>query len=386
MRTSGPDVGDAQIRSLGRQLAEALPQEHAAHRVGRVGGTTFAVVLESATESRTLAIARHLQERLEAASAPGQPPLDVSIGYVLDSRAGQRSGASDLIASARRAADEARATRRRVGPSTQPSREFGRGVRLAGELVEAIHAGRLYLGYQPIVRLSDDHILGVEGLIRWDHKEHGLLRPQDFLDFIAARWSGLAVKLTEFALESALQLAEDCRDWALPVSVNVTSWDLGDSGFPQRVRNGLERHGIPPSRLSIEILETDALHPEASRTIASIRDLGVRLAIDDVGVGLSNLDRIIEIPDAALKIDRFLVTSLPTSAAILQNILDIARRSSPSRRVVAEGINDDRRRREVVALGYEVGQGFCWGEPDMVRAADVLTHLRTDWKRDPSDV
>jgi EAL domain-containing protein (putative c-di-GMP-specific phosphodiesterase class I) len=236
-------------------------------------------------------------------------------------------------------------------------------------LLEAIEAGELALHYQGIYDLRPRRLVGFEALIRWRHPEHGLLWPGSFLP--SDMGGGLGWALTNFVLEEAVR---ECAGWQrrgqrLGVSVNISPGPLSDELLPDRVGAVLDRYGLPPHLLTVEITEHRcAVDPagiaEALRRLAAC---GVRLSLDDFGTGESTLSRLREVRFDEIKIDRSFITAVasdPTDRHIVEFVTLLGHQLGCS--VVAEGIEDTDALAVLEDLGVDRGQGFLLHRPTEV--------------------
>jgi EAL domain-containing protein (putative c-di-GMP-specific phosphodiesterase class I) len=251
-----------------------------------------------------------------------------------------------------------------------------RRLALLGELRRGIEQGQLVLHYQPKVDAHPGQVLGVEALVRWQHPQHGLVPPDEFIPL--AERTGLIAPLTHYVLDAALC---QCRVWRqagheLSVAVNVSARRLLDLEFPDEVASLLARWHVPARLLVVEITEsaimTDPQH--ALQVLSRLYDMGVQVAIDDFGTGYSSMAYLKNLPVHELKIDRSFVAQMTSSnrdAIIVRSTVDLGR--NLSLRVVAEGVEDQGTWRELDALGCDVVQGYYISRP--VPADDLLSWL-----------
>ena len=221
--------------------------------------------------------------------------------------------------------------------------------------------------FQPIVRLSDGVVVGHEALMRWNHPRRGVLRPADFI--AVAQDSGIIESLDWRIFKRAFTAAARTGGDTY-LSINVSPRHLLREDFATRLLDLLERTGLDPSRLLIEVTE-DTLLDNAERVRAGLRTLlerGVGVALDDFGTGYSSLSYLHTFPLRMLKIDRTFLAALDrqdNSAAIITAMLALAR--ALGMKVVAEGIESPKQRAALVALGCEFGQGHLFGHPEAAR-------------------
>ena len=226
------------------------------------------------------------------------------------------------------------------------------GVALENDLRCALRNGEFWLAYQPIVDLETGRPRAAEALLRWKYP------PLDFIPL--AEETGLIVPIGAWVMETACRTA---LDWPVPVTVNVSSVQLRNAEFVQTVARALGE--LPPERLVIEITES-VLMTDVKRTAAMLRELkalGVRIAIDDFGTGHSSLQYLHELPLDKLKIPKPFIDELDTGGAgvLARAIIDLGR--SLGLDVIAEGIETERQRERLRALGCTVGQGFLFARP-----------------------
>jgi diguanylate cyclase (GGDEF)-like protein len=230
----------------------------------------------------------------------------------------------------------------------------------------AIDGGQLRAVYQPIVQLDTGRLTGVEALVRWLHPERGWLAPVDFIPL--AEESGLIDEIDRWMLREACgQAAGWVRDGVLDkVTVNVSSRELLDVGYVDRVRDILTATGLRARHLVLEITETalDADTSDVVQPLRELRSMGVRIAIDDFGTGFSSLSRLDRLPVDVLKIDRSFVSAIqdqfgdaPLVAAV------VALGHALGLTLVAEGIEDVHQRERLAELGCDEGQGYLFGRP-----------------------
>jgi diguanylate cyclase (GGDEF)-like protein len=236
-------------------------------------------------------------------------------------------------------------------------------------LRRAIDQGQLVVHYQPVIKISTGRVTGVEALVRWKHPARGLLPPSEFIN--VAEETGLIVALGAFVLtEACLQVAR----WnsrhpdrpPLTVSVNLSAHQLRSRGLREVVAGALERSGLQPRLLCLEITET-ALVEDADAIRAALdalKDLGVMLAVDDFGTGYSSLIYLRRFPVGVLKIDRSFVVGLGTSiedTAIVSGLVGLARALGLV--AVAEGVETAEQAGVLADLGCALAQGYHWSKP-----------------------
>ncbi len=306
--------------------------------------------------------------------------IDLSISFGVEIGSG-RSNANRL-ASALVAADEAAHDGLKWKYHEPESLENASWkLSMLSQLDEAIDRGEVWVAYQPKLELATKRIIGAEALARWTHPEKGPIAASEFV--AAAEQSNRIGKLTDFVLEQAVGAAAQInrRGIEFEIAVNLSARLLTDKGLTLRLSALLARHRLPPERLTLELTETAALSGgEGLDMMARLRDLGVNIAIDDYGTGLSTLDYLKKIPANEIKIDQSFVKGVVDNRSdrlMVQSTIGLAH--SLDRKVVAEGVEH----REILdvlgEMNCDIAQGFAIGRP---MSLDSLSkRLTADRKR-----
>ncbi len=381
--TLGHNVGDVLLQQVGERLRLPLPE---CSLLARIGGDEFVVLLEGTDEElAALKVARALRDAFEDPF-----PLD---GLTIPVQASIGIGLAPYHASTRsemlRCADVAmyRAKARGtmiesyVAESDVHSRDY---LALVSDLRRAVGGEELILHYQPKQSLKDGEFVGVEALVRWQHPQHGLLPPADFIP-IAER-EGIMRDLTIDVLDRALAQQRRWRESGhiIPVAVNISAASLLDSRLPDDVQRLVTRHEATPADLELEITE-DTLMQDPNRAlavIARISELGVGFSLDDFGTGYSCLTQLKRLPVKSLKIDRSFIMNMTNSAQdanIVRSAIQLGHSLNLS--VVAEGIESSEHLAQLEDFGCDVAQGFHLGRP--VPPEDIPRWLQTLRERTP---
>ncbi|WP_119069023.1 EAL domain-containing protein [Rubrobacter indicoceani] len=270
------------------------------------------------------------------------------------------------------------------------SREMGErsvyGLKLERDLRQAIEDGEIGVYYQPEVFLQDGQIYSLEALARWKHPQYGQISPAEFIPL--AEETGLILALGDHVLsEACRRMSEWCR--RLPhlspctVSVNVSTLQLCQTGFVEKVARTLRKNGLSPERLQLEITESAAVADfEASvRVFNELRELGVRIALDDFGTGYSSLSYLRRFSLDALKLDRSFIFEVSTdrsTAQVVSSIVNIAHALKLC--VVGEGIETTEQLEALDLLNCDIGQGYLFSRP--IPADETFTLLKGWTKRE----
>lgn len=367
----GHDRGDELLEQVAERLRGALRDDDI---VARLGGDEFAILLP---DVRSVANAEHLARRVRGLFVPpfmlGELPLHVDTSVGVACLPDHATDPSSLM----RTADVAMyaAKHHRTGVSVYSADEDDSSparLVLLGDLHRALTPGpdgerELRMHYQPKIELATGRTVGLEALMRWVHPTRGVLPPTTFIPL--AEQSGLIHDVTRYALtECVTQLAAWRADGrATPVAVNLSAHDVTTPAVVELIEALLEEHAVPPDLLEVEITET-ALVADPSRVVPVLERLGalgVRVAIDDFGIGNTSISQLRDLPVDELKIDRLFVSDLGAdgregSEVVVQAMVDLAH--SFDLRVVAEGVEDEATAVILRRLGVDQAQGFLYSQ------------------------
>jgi diguanylate cyclase (GGDEF)-like protein len=369
----GPEVSDALLAAVAERLRVDLDYD----LLARVGEDEFGLLLLTSRPAEIGAVAERVGRSLDQPFTVGSVRLSVgmSAGAALFGEHG-----SDFATLLRRAG-VALSIAKQEGQSSfqvyEPGHEASDVSRLTltAELREALDAGQLLVHYQPQVDLATHTARGVEALLRWDHRERGLLTAGAFI--AQAERTGLSREIRGLVLETSLR---QWQEWSalgidLELAVNLSTVDVLDVSLPDEIDELLGRYGIPPWNLILELTERTVIADDrrAGQILDLISRIGVRIAIDDFGTGHSALASLRRLPVHQIKLDRNFVERVPGHAAdeaIVHSTVRIAHAMGAT--VVAEGIETQDQLERVTALGCDIGQGYLIGRP---APADELTAL-----------
>ena len=382
----GHAAGDRLLSELAGRLRSALrSREHWTDSAARLGGDEFVLLLRAGTlEEARLAVERVLRVVSQPyVIDPAQDPVQVtsSMGatvYPID-----RSDADTLLRHADHAMYGAKQSGRNGYLFFDPEhrRRTEERALAIGRIQEALDQQEFVLNYQPKVDMRTGRVHGFEALLRWEHPQHGMVAPLQFLPLIEN--TGLSSRIGDWVISQALDHLSSWRRDGLDfsVSVNVSARHLQEPDFALRLSELLARHTEAlASYLEIEMLET-AAHADIEATSALLlrcRALGVRFALDDFGTGYSTLTYLKRLPVDVLKIDRSFVHHMLDDSqdrAIVEGVIGLA--GTFGCVVVAEGVESPAQARTLLELGCTIGQGTGIAAP--MPSAQVAAWVR-DYK------
>jgi diguanylate cyclase (GGDEF)-like protein len=380
----GHPVGDKILRVVSTRLQQQLRTEDTA---ARLGGDEFSIVINGArTREDVLLVARRILGTLRAPIDLGglQTSVEASIGVVFDVDCTDPTP-EILLRNADMAMYSAKGKGKGRVSTYDESMHVGvfERLELKADLVKAVDLDQLLLHYQPIVDLTTGHIKGFEALMRWAHPERGMISPGSFIPL--AEETGLIVPMGRWLMHTAFEkLASWQREFPsgepLTMSINLSPRQLEDPDVVSDIANSLNRYGLDPRTVTIELTESDVVDGGSIRhdRITDICALGVNVVADDFGSGYASYAALSHLPFNGVKIDMSLIEGLigdgaERAKAQVRAILAMA--SSTNLSVVAEGIESGEQVAALNALGCPLGQGYYFSRPLPPPAAEEL--LRT---------
>jgi diguanylate cyclase (GGDEF)-like protein/PAS domain S-box-containing protein len=370
--TLGHPVGDALLKAVADRLRDCV---RGIDSVARLGGDEFAIVQTSIERpSDVVALATRIGEALRTPFLLDghDVVIDVSVGIAVAPL--DASEADELLKHADMALYAAKGAGRGTYRFFEPEMNERMQLRheLERDLRQALTAGEFELYYQPIVNLRDDVISGCEALLRWNHPTRGLVLPAEFIPVAEEIW--LINPLGDWVIRTACATAATWPEH-VRISINLSPSQLkGDTLLPV-VIDALEESGMPPSRLDFEITESILMKDTFAtlHTLHQLHELGVRIAMDDFGMGQSSLSYLLSFPFDKIKIDRSFIRGVPNGGnalAIVRAVASLA--NSLEMATVAEGVETERQLEMVRTLGCTEMQGFVFSPP---RPASEIARL-----------
>ncbi|WP_108124800.1 EAL domain-containing protein [Saccharospirillum mangrovi] len=378
-RSAAQRIESLPLHQYGAQVLN--PGEPHPRRIAQVEGRNFLMILDNGPDGHPLA---ELAKAADAAlnDAIALPGLDIAVQCRLGSSRLPEDGRTlgTLIRKAQVAVDQAINQNRlfmEYRADTDPYQP--ERLRLAYRLKQAIARNELELHYQPQRRLTDNHVYGVEALVRWPQADGAWIPPGEFIP-IAER-TGLMPALTDWVIQAACRASAQlsAAGWPMCVSINLCAGDLTRPNLPARLINTLAEHRLAPGSLAVEITESmliDDWAPTVSN-LEQLRQAGVRVSLDDFGTGYSSLSYLHALPIDCLKVDQQFVQQLQSSASaevLVRSIVQLGKALGLD--LVAEGVENEVTVQHLQRLGCGAIQGYWLAKPMPLEALqNWLTEL-----------
>ncbi len=364
--TLGHEVGDALLQEVAGRLLKCVRREDT---VGRPGGDEFTILLyDVSTPADASIVAENILKELRQpiAISGHQLVVTTSIGIVtipddgIDPNVLMRN--ADLAMY--KAKDRGRNTYQFY--SEEMNTNTAKRLHTEYELRRALDHQEFELYYQPKVRLSDQRVVGVESLIRWQHPERGLLSPVEFIE--VAEEMGAIVDIGNWVIEEACRagcILAEANGAPITIAINISPRQFHDPNLVQTIRRCLRETKLGAESVELEITETMFMHnvEAASETINRLAEIGVRIAIDDFGTGYSSLNYLKKFPIDTVKVDRCFVMDIPESSkdmAITAAVIAMAHGLNMS--VVAEGVETTEQLDFLIQHKCEYAQGYLFSK------------------------
>jgi diguanylate cyclase (GGDEF)-like protein/PAS domain S-box-containing protein len=378
--TLGHSAGDELLVKVADRLRRCIRQDDT---VARVGGDEFLLLLNGISrESDAAGMARKILNILAEPFLVQKRELFVEASIGIGMYPADGPDAETLVTNVDTAMYRAKETGRNSFQffTRKMQEQSQERAALESGLRRALPRGEFVLHYQPIYRLRDRSIVGIEALVRWRHPEKGILSPREFIPL--AEDVGLIARVGEWVLRRA---CEQLRAWqergapVLRISVNVSPRQFQQRDFAANVRRIVKETGVDPGFLDLEITESIAMHDVAhtGRVLAELAELGIQISMDDFGTGHSSLNYLKHFPIRRLKIDQSFVAGMTThdkDHAIVATVIAIARNLELA--VTAEGVETEEQASLLAALACEDVQGYLFARPEPAEEIEKRLGLR----------
>jgi diguanylate cyclase (GGDEF)-like protein/PAS domain S-box-containing protein len=374
--TLGHAVGDELLTEIAESLEKSVRE---IDTVARLGGDEFAILLEdSAQPEDSIAVANRILQKIQRVFKLQNKDVTVgiSIGIALSNEA--EENVDELL----RNADVAMYIAKERGKGqyamfeTELHNILLAQIELEADLRKAVENNDFILLYQPIVSLETNEIRGIEALIRWQHPTRGIISPLDFIPL--AETTGLIIPIGKWVLENACQqlakLSENDGDFS--VTVNVSGKQLQDPKFVDEAIEIIEKSGVNPHHIVLEITETQMIHNTqvTHARLCKLKAFGIRLALDDFGTGYSSLNCLHQFPIDVLKIDKSFIDGISDgteTSAVAKTIIALS--DALKLTTIAEGIENQEQIETLKSFGCQYGQGYFYAKPlSELKLAEIL--------------
>lgn len=390
--TYGHLAGDAALATIGKVIRQIIPDEaHAA----RFGGEEFAITFPNRDDDEIRHIAEAVRKAVEDTNieiATHPEPIKVTMSIGLAHYPFNAKDLMELTYKADLAVYQAKKSgRNRVVSYSELSKEeiqalhmkpkvskFKNNSELELQFRQGLVEGQFDLHYQPKVDMRDGLIKGVEALVRWQHPKRGMISPAEFIPL--AEENGLILPLGKWILEEACRQVKVWNTFSrrynpITISINVSAIQFQREDVTEIVGNVLAETGVKPEWVEIEITEGILMENNTNTilTLKKLKELGVKLAMDDFGIGYSSLSYLKNFPIDTLKIDRSFVVDLDkdeTNQALVEAIVGLSKKLGFY--TIAEGVETEKEREQLLQLGCYGGQGYLFGKPVPALSIDSL--------------
>lgn len=359
-------AGDDVLREVAKRLLRSAGRDA---MVTQIGSEEFTLLFYAMSPTQVEAQTAKIVADLSLPYSAGDRTFPVSVNAGIVNSDGNVTDAMELV----QQADLAMLQARKAGHNTWETysdsliTETKEWLELREGLHAAISNNGMELHYQPIVKGQTGHVIGVEGLLRWQHPTRGYISPARFISL--AEETGQITAITDWTLKTACRHRTAMSKLgipAFPVIINISPLYFLMPDFLERVQNVLNESGLPPEFLELEITENVFLGGEAPviEKLTALREMGIKTSIDDFGTGYSSLSCLKTLPIDKIKIDRSFVTDVVTdsdNASIVQGIISMAHHLSL--KVVAEGVETSAQFSFLMRHQCNFFQGYLFGRP-----------------------
>lgn len=362
----GHEAGDQLLKTVARRLQKTLRHEDS---ICRLGGDEFVVLLQDVTRfEAVVAVAEKLIKKINKPIRLGTNKVHVGMSFGIALYPTDGDDAKTLLRNADSALYDAKAKGR--GCSQLYRKELTEYVhnrlRLDSDLRKAISNHEFELYYQPIINLQTNQIASAEALLRWHHPTRGMVPPNEFIPY--AQENGLIIPIGDWVIKQACADAAKWHSAGFPitVSINVSVRQFEQNNLFDLFSAALAEHKIPAEKLVVEITEQMFLENTENnlKQISELKHIGIRISLDDFGVGYSSLSYIVRFAPQYLKIDRSFVSRIGEAKEhdeMVNAIISLGK--IIPMKIVGEGIEEESQRNFLSSRGCDMGQGYLFSRP-----------------------
>lgn len=378
----GHDIGDIVLKEIATRIKACLRESDF---ISRLGGNEFIVILNKNTNTDiSKEIADNILKRIQLPIIIGDREIStsVSIGIAEAKNITDSRNCYEYIERLLKKADTAMYHAKASGGNSyafsQPNQiiKMDRHYQIELNLINAIQNEEFFVVYQPLINLKNNHIVGVEALLRWHNKELGFVSPAEFIPILEN--TGQIIQVGKWVLRTVCNQMKFWQEKGLfleKMSVNVSPIQIKEKTFVQDVKKIVNETQLDASYLEIEITEGTILEIEnVSQTLHELQDLGIKVSIDDFGTGYSSLSYLKQLPIDTLKIDKSFIDDLDMDGEIIVNTI-ISMGKNLRFRVIAEGIETDYQYNYLKEQECHEGQGYFFSKP--ISANEVIKVIQS---------
>lgn len=363
----GHQIGDLLLIQVAQRVQNAIRQSDI---LARMGGDEFTIITESYGDKATLEkICENIIQQFETDFEVEEHSIHISISIGVAIYPKDSSDSEDLLKMADLAMFQAK---KQVNKSYDffhkgLLEQFQSSYNMETGLKKALKNNEFELYYQPQVDANSKQLSGLEALIRWNHPEEGMIRPDQFIPLLES--TGLIIKVGAWVLEEAVRQLKEW-EFACPncarIAVNVSALQLVDENFVQMVESTLAKHELPATHLAIEITESILIgnKQKVLRQLTELKELGIQVHMDDFGTGYSSMAMLTELPFDVIKIDQSFVKNIMNDQrerTMVKAIVDTVH--AFGRTVLVEGVELEEQREILAELGCNEIQGYLFDKP-----------------------
>ena len=378
--TYGHIVGDKLLTEVASRLSDSLKESDT---IARLGGDEFVIIIpELMSEEQAIPVAERVLEALSKPFTIEGHELTVSACIGISCCPKDGSDFDTLANNADACMYKAResGSNNFILYSDEINQKRNHKLNLENSLKDALGNNELELYYQPIFDLKHNRINGFEALIRWNHPNYGYMSPSEFLPL--AEESGLIIPIGEWTIKTACEQLKKFGDDNLLMSVNISRRQFRDENLIPHIKKLLIESQLKPSSLALELSEKTLMNDaeKVADMLHMLKETGVKIVIDDFGMGFSSLHYLTEFPIETLKVDKQIIQDLnsdPNHAAVTTAILAMAEKLHLS--VSAKGVETEEQVNFLKANNCELMQGYYFNKP--LSAADCTKFLKTNHKQ-----
>ena len=362
----GHEAGDKLIKAVADLLYRSMRR---ADTVARLGGDEFAIIIEDVDgEDDAISIADNLTTILEHNVRLDDQETFTSASVGIAMFPGDGPDASTLLKNADTAMFRAKEQGRRCFQfyKAEMSVNAMERLELENSIRQAIENNEMVIHYQPTIDIHNNEISGVEALLRWQHPDKGIITPEDFLQ--VAIESGLIVPIGEWMIQTICHQLRVWKDAGMDnqnISINLTEKQFKDQNLLATFKMAMAEYDIEGSELTIEVTEKTLVSSEGEieEILNKLHEMGVKISVDDFGIGFASLTNLKDLPIDIVKIDAAFIAGVPDNeqdVAVVNAIAGLTR--GLKMKLLAEGVENERQLDMLKGLGCQFAQGFYWSK------------------------